>query len=371
MQYRVLLIEGNRMMLERLTAVIRDTKDFELAGRYQKAGDALKQGGVFHPNLILLDAEVESNVALIPEFGKAFPSVPVLCMNTRWNAESASHLVQAGAQGYLLKPFTRIELKEAVDTFAKGNMGASSCLIAFFSPKGKSGKTTLIANLALSLAAKTGDSVGIIDADLQFSDMSVFFNLAPQSTIVEAVRDVHFLSPVTLKPYYMPVTDRVSVLCGTKKPEYAEMVETKKFADVLAMSRNLFRYLLVDLPPGFGPISIAAAESSDMTILTASLNGGFEMLQMKRALEIFHDWDDFDERVRAVFTRVSPCNEETRPQLEQIVGCRVAGIVPNEYKLVSEAADNGRMAHDISPDSPLMHSINTIADRIISSQKAV
>ena len=42
MQYRVLLIEGNRMMLERLTAVIRDTKDFELAGRYQKAGDALK-----------------------------------------------------------------------------------------------------------------------------------------------------------------------------------------------------------------------------------------------------------------------------------------------------------------------------------------
>ena len=92
---------------------------------------------------------------------------------------------------------------------------------------------------------------------------------------------------------------------------------------------------------------------------------------MKRALEIFHDWDDFDERVRAVFTRVSPCNEETRQQLEQIVGCRVAGIVPNEYKLVSEAADNGRMAHDISPDSPLMHSINTIADRIISSQKAV
>ena len=68
MQYRVLLIEGNRMMLERLTAVIRDTKDFELAGRYQKAGDALKQGGVFHPNLILLDAEAESNVALIPEF---------------------------------------------------------------------------------------------------------------------------------------------------------------------------------------------------------------------------------------------------------------------------------------------------------------
>ena len=38
----------------------------------------------------------------------------------KWKAESASHIVQAGARGYIIKPFTGLELQEAVDTFVKG-----------------------------------------------------------------------------------------------------------------------------------------------------------------------------------------------------------------------------------------------------------
>ena len=45
MQHRVILVESNRLMLERLSSVIRNTKDFELVARYQQAGDALGQGG--------------------------------------------------------------------------------------------------------------------------------------------------------------------------------------------------------------------------------------------------------------------------------------------------------------------------------------
>ena len=53
MEYRVILVESNRLMLERLSSVIRNTKDFELVSRYQRAGDALGQGLMFKPNLIL------------------------------------------------------------------------------------------------------------------------------------------------------------------------------------------------------------------------------------------------------------------------------------------------------------------------------
>ena len=33
MAYRVVLVEGNRLMLERLSSVVRNTKDFELVAR--------------------------------------------------------------------------------------------------------------------------------------------------------------------------------------------------------------------------------------------------------------------------------------------------------------------------------------------------
>ena len=51
MSYRTVLIENNRMMLERLSSVIRNSPGFELSARYQTAGDALGQMQAFSPNL--------------------------------------------------------------------------------------------------------------------------------------------------------------------------------------------------------------------------------------------------------------------------------------------------------------------------------
>lgn len=369
MEYHVLLIENNRIMLERLSSVIKNTKDFELLGRYPKASDALWQGGVFQPNLVLLDVDTEENTLAVPEFCRAFAGAAVICMSSRWNAENSSHMVRAGARGFLIKPFTGEELIEAVTTFGKSGMAVMSDVMAFFSPKGKSGKTTLIANLALSLARKSSESVGIIDADGQFGDMAVFFNLSPQSTIVEAVRDIGYLSPITLRPYFVPVNEGVSVLCGTKKPEQAEMIEPQALTDVIRMARSLFRYVLIDLPPGFNPTSIAAAELSDITYMVAMVSGSYEIQHMQRALEIFKDWPDYQQRVRVVFTRVEPCDSASRQHIEEELGYPVEAILPNEYLLVSAAANNGRMALDIKPDVLLTHNINRMADKIIGKKR--
>ena len=369
MEYNVMLVEGNRLVLEQLANVIRNTEGFQLAARYQDPMDALGQGAVFKPNLILLDVEQGNGMDLLKDFLQAFPNVPVICLGDHWQSEAASRMVQEGARGYLVKPFTSEELSEAVDTFGKSGMEVASQMIAFFSPKGKSGKTTLIANLAMSLAQKSGAPVGIIDADLQFGDMSVFFNLEPQSTIVEAVRDVDFLSPISLNNYFLPVTDKVKVLCGTKNPSLNDKVEISPLEKMVNMSKSLFRYVLVDIPPGFNPTSIAICEASDITYLVAMVNGGYEAQHVRRSLEIFEDWEDYSERVKTIFTRVTPCDISSQQQLETMTGYPVEAIVPNEYMVVSNAADNGRMALDIEPDSQLTRSINRLADKIIGRKR--
>ena len=371
MAYRVLMVEHDRLMLEKLTVVVNDTPGFELAVRYQAVSDALGQGQMFNPNLILLDVENRNAVALIADFQKAYPYADILCMGEKWRAESASHIVQAGARGYIIKPFTGVELQEAVDTFNKLGSEAGCETLVFCSPKGKSGKTTLIANLAVALGRKTHEQVGIIDADLQFGDMAVFFNLAPQTTIVEATRDERFLSPVTLHPYYMPVTQNVSVLCGTAAPNLIDKVAIESFENVITMSRSLFRYLLIDVPPGFNPTSIAAAEQSTTTFLVSMVNGAYEIAHMKNALEIFKDWDDYEERVKTIFTRVEPCNAESQQNLSQQLGYKVTAIIPNEYSIVSDAADNGKMATDLKPDSPLAKSVDRLADDIIGRKHRI
>ena len=365
MDYHVLLVERDRLMLEQLSATISKTSGFELVARYQSSADALGQGTVFQPNLILLDVEGLSAQNLLAEFRRLYPSAAILCMGEQWQADIASHYVQAGAKGYIVKPFTSEELKEAVDTFAKSGMELSAETFTFFSPKGKSGKTTLIANLALALAKRTRAQVGIIDADLQFGDMAVFFNLSPASTIVEAVRDVKFLSPVTLAPYFMPVTENVHVLCGTRTPNLIDRVSIKGLEGIVHMAQSLYRYVLIDVPPAFNPTSIAAAELSNVTFVVAMLNDGYEMQHMRRALEIFRDWEDFDTRVKPVFTRVTPCDYTRQQELSQALGYPVAAVIPNAYDVVSKAADNGRMALDIEPDSEITKAVNKLAGLIV------
>ena len=371
MDYRVILIESNRLMLERLSSVIRNTKDFELVSRYQRAGDALGQGLVFKPNLILLDIDDEDNLSMLEDFTKTFSDADVICLSAKWAPSDSESIARAGAKGFLIKPFTSEELIEALRTFNKSGLSFGSDVISFFSPKGKSGKTTLIANLGMALAQKTGQQVGIIDADLQFGDMSVFFNLTPKTTIVEAVRDINFLSPVTLNSYFLPIAENLRVLCGTRRPEYAEMVDIKAFTEVIDMARSMYRYVLIDLPSGFTPISIATAEASDITYLAAMINGVFEIHHMKRALEIFKAWPDFERRVRTVFTRVEPCDANEQNKLAELLEFPVSSIIPNEYMLTSSAANNGQMAILEQPDSRLAKMVNQMAGSIIGTKSHV
>ncbi len=367
MAYKVMLIENNRVMLERLSSVIRGIDNYDLEARFQQAGDALGQGAMYQPDLILLDIDAGHNLSLISEFASVYKNAAILCLSSNWDATNAAKMVQFGAKGYLLKPFNAKEFMEAVDTFGKTGMAASSETLAFFSPKGKSGKTTLIANLAVSLAKKSGEAVGVIDADLQFGDMSVFFNLSPQSTIVEAARDIKFLSPITLNSYFaeVPEVEKMRILCGTRKPDYAELVDIENFEEVVKMAQSLFRYVLIDLPPGFNPISISAAELSTKTYMVSMISGGYEILHVKRALEIFKAWPNVEERLRPVFTRVSPCEETQKRWLSQEIKFPVHAILPNEYLMVSAAANDGRMAVENKSGSQFAENINRMADDVI------
>ena len=78
------------------------------------------------------------------------------------------------------KSFTLAELKKGIELFTKRGKSLNSREIAFFSPKGRAGRTTVAALLALTIAEKSGERVAIIDGDLQFGDMPIFFDVEPK-----------------------------------------------------------------------------------------------------------------------------------------------------------------------------------------------
>ena len=128
----------------------------------------------------MVDIEEEKGLKGFGQLKRTFPQAAIICLSRQWDSEEQARLIRAGASGYMIKPFTGAELTEAVKTFTRIHTGGRSEVITFFSPKGKSGKTTLVSNLPVAMPRKVNEPVAIIDADFQFGDQSVFLNLRPQ-----------------------------------------------------------------------------------------------------------------------------------------------------------------------------------------------
>lgn len=275
MKYNVILVDDDDSAVTHTINLFKRLPDLTLVSSYREVKSAIGQSSVFDPNLFLIDIDDDDNRSMLPAFADIFPNAVVLGIMSKWDADKAFESIRGGAIGCVLKPFSGEDLIDAIKIFSRGirNTRPRSC--SFFSAKGRSGKTTLIANLALSIVQQTGDMVAIIDADLQFSDMAIFFDVEPVTTIVEATRDIKFLSPLRLNPYFLPVAENIQLLCGPRRLEYSELVDVESLMAVVRMAQTLFHYVLIDLLSGLSPFSTNMCELVDTVFVCGMLQYQF------------------------------------------------------------------------------------------------
>ncbi len=365
LKYKTIIVETNKQMTDTLSATLRKAPNFELLSTFKDANSALGQSRIYNPNLFLIDVDAPQLLEMLPAFVDLFPKAVILATMSNWNAEIAYKAQKAHVVGCIIKPFKAEEIIETINLYQKRGKPDPSRIISFFSPKGRSGRTTLAALLALDLAEKTKESVALIDGDLQFGDLPIFFDLEPRHTVVDATHDIKLLTPVSFAPYFHKIKENLWILSSPERPEYAELVETDSFIEVVKMAGHIFRYLLIDLPAGFNPISLEVSNFADTNFVVAMINTGLEIEHMRRTLDMFRERRKKHKVDYPIFTRVNPCNDEEREKLELRLGYPITAIFPNEYNLVS-VANSGRILYGLSHDTKLMQTVDKLSDRIIS-----
>lgn len=368
MAYQVILIESDTDMVNELLTPLKRSPDFSVAATYNSAHAAIGQAAMFNPNLFLLDVEDDEELDMIPAFADIFPGAYILGMMKVWDPDRARKSLRGGAMGCLLKPFTAQDILDALQLYTARGAHKPARTVSFFSAKGRAGRTTLAAILALLIADKTGERVALIDADLQFGDLPIFFDVTPKRTIIDASQDIKLLTPMTFEPYFYTIKHGVSLLSSPDRPEYAELVTPTSLIDVVKMTENLFRYVLVDLPAGFNPLSINICRMSSLVYITTMINTGFEIKHAKKAMDMFIEQASAEREIRTVFTRVNPFTEEERHKISSELGYPVNDMIPNEYKMIS-IANSGRLSQGLPTDTLLMRTISDMADHIIAGGK--
>ena len=367
MTYQVVIVESQKNLLDAISNILKQSADFEIMSTYGNVNDALGQSGVYHPNLFLIDVDDAETLKMLPAFMDIFPNAVLIGTMSLWNHDVAHEVLKGGAHGCILKPFKAKELLNAIRLYQFRGKPEPPRIISFFSPKGRSGRTTLASLLALTVARKTDEAVALIDADLQFGDLPIFFDVEPKHTVVDAVHDVRMLTPVSFAPYFHKLTRNVYMLSSPDRPEYAELVDAESLISVVRLSGNLYKYVFIDLPAGFNPLSIAVSNFADTNFVVAMINTGLEIEHVKRSMRLFETHKVPQKKSHPIFTRVNPCNDEQKLKLEMQIGYNIAAIFPNEYNLVS-IANSGQILHGIPKDTLMSHTIENLADKIIGGE---
>lgn len=276
---KVMIIGNNDNRIYEIKSLLRSDK-VAFIGFSKQDENVLEKAISLKPHVIIIQYDDEYNDAidLAEKIYMKIPGCAVIFLCDSFDVSMLEKVMLAGVRKVLQFPIDvetlteNIELAhymeksrlENADSSATNNM--QSRIITVFGAKGGIGKTTITVNLAVALA-KMGKKVAIIDADLQFGDVNVYFDIDPKDTISELSQGNDAGDIDAIKRLMALHFSGVSVVCAPKSPEYAEYVSPQNIETMINTMRPFYDYILIDTAPMFSDITMVAIENSNLVLL--------------------------------------------------------------------------------------------------------
>ncbi|RLL47034.1 MinD/ParA family protein [Oceanobacillus piezotolerans] len=207
--------------------------------------------------------------------------------------------------------------------------------IVIASAVGGVGRTTITANLA-ALLAKQNIKVSVIDADLQFGDISLAFDLHPDRTITDAAerKDTENI------PFYLMKHDSgVNVLPAPSRPEYAELITSDFLLKVIENLKEDTDVLLIEAQAGLHDLTIQLMEKADiiLTVSTPLMSALKNTKMMIETLQLL----GLKEKVKLVINQFTSKTMIHPKEIRKLIGVNEATFLPKEDKEIDHSLDTG------------------------------
>src|SRR5262245_60856786 len=270
--------------------------------------------------------------------------------------------MKAEAEGRVaaLPGVTAARATMTADVRARGGFGRQAVpgirnILAVGAGKGGVGKSTTAVNLALSLRAK-GARVGLMDADVYGPNLPQMLGIDAQPDVSDDKKmippeayGIKVMSMGMLVPPDQPVIWRGPMLHGAVQQFMRDVVWGE------------LDYLVVDLPPGTGDVSLSMAQSVPVAgAVVVTTPQGVSVSDVRKAVLMFRQ---LNIPVLGVIENMSyfecgHCHERTEifghgggAQMAQDLGIALLGQIPIDTR-VRSGGDEGKPIVVAEPDSP-------------------
>lgn len=387
---RVLIVDDIAETRENIKRMLSFEQSIEVIGAARTGREAIEQANATRPDVIIMDINMPDmdGITATTEIKKKLPYVMVVILSVQSDPSYMRRAMLAGARDFLTKPPMIDELIDAIKragavsheeqkkshATAPPSDGMAPVLvqqrepqgkiIAVYSPKGGSGRTTLATNLAISL--KEDNRVALIDGSLQFGDVAVFLNEQGKNTILDLAPLVAELdSEIVQEVMLTHKATGIDVLAAPQQPDLAIFgkVTGEQFGTLLEYLRRIYSYIVVDSATALDFIWGATMEAANLVVLVVtqdipSIKNTSSFLKMAELEGIKRNkfmvvMNKYDRRINILPERVS-----------EILRQPVALSIPFDDKIVGSSIIRGTPFMVDNRAQPIGKSIQALADMV-------
>ncbi|GMU78483.1 MAG: hypothetical protein AMXMBFR46_12780 [Acidimicrobiia bacterium] len=343
-RYAVAIVEPDprlRMLLGARLPAAQQFDSIEALTQVLRAGSPTV--GVFGPSMAGAFGfeQVHRLVTAYPELGAVFVayelSAEVLQQALRAGARDAVQ-IDPGGEG-VAQAVARVGevLRAPQRAVAQAGTPASSTLVAtrvapgrlvaVFSTKGGVGKSTVATNVATAMARRIDEPVALMDADMQFGDISVMLGIPPDHTVVDAAAAIQYADPELMRNLVTRHESGLLVLPAPSERAMAAVIPPDEMTGVCAALATISEWVVVDVPTSFDDTTLALLEAADDVLLVASMDIP-SVKNLKIGMQALDLMAVAGPKLRLVLNRANVQVKLDVREVEHVLGLRAAYPIP-------------------------------------------
>lgn len=277
--------------------------------------------------------------------------------------------MQAGARDLLPVPLIEADLVAALKRIERDHQAAGATrrhiTTAFINAKGGCGGTFLACNVAHTLATRYRRRVVLLDLDLQFGAIPLYFDLFPGRGLLQAIHNVDELDETALEGYLARHQSGLAVL-GQAAQDSLPLgnVSLESVTKLLRLLERTHDHVLIDLPRHLNALACRVIERAEHVTLvvqqsvTVLRDAGRLSTCLRRDLAVGA------ERILTVVNRYDKRSAITAEDIRSTLTCGEPILVPNDYRNVEESITTGQPLSAHSRAGTVGKAIQALAQRL-------
>src|SRR6266508_648239 len=364
---RVLLIEDLPQVAAHLQAMLAREKEVEVAGVQNEADAAIAQIATEKPDVVMIDALLQGKVSAVDiakRIRAASPGTRIIMVTVPQKPLDAK--AEAAIDAVFVLPGGANELGQVLGV-GKAARPQHGTMIALYSPKGGTGKTTLAVNLACVLR-RQGKSVALMDGVMQFGAVRHVMQVPPATRSFVDLPTAGAMR-TSLSEVLWEGPSGVHVLLAPPRPEEVDLIQGNDIAAAMGMLAESHDYVIVDTPSRLTEDALAILDAAHVILMVVTFMNA-TVANTRAAIDTFEALGYKGQKpILLVVNQSDTAGGMSKAAVEHALNLPIIAEIPTDWKTVSDPINKQQPFVLSAPQSPVSRALDALARGLVTQQR--